>query len=57
MEQAIVLDEYDVVAIPNEGVWIADDDGNAWHVGGPYEHASDGNKLVADYRSAVEETK
>lgn len=53
-DNAITLDNYEVVAIPGKGVWIADSDGNCWHVGGPHEDATEANKLVRDYREAVD---
>jgi hypothetical protein len=48
----VTLDEFDVVAIDGEGVFIVDDENNCWHVGGPYEPADEDNKLVRAYRNA-----
>lgn len=50
---AIPLDGFEVVAIPGEGVWVADQDGNCWHVGGPNPNVGEDNKLVRAYRRAV----
>lgn len=52
-EDVIPMDNYDVVAIRGEGVWIVDDSDNCWHVGGPHGDATPRNKLVADYRNAI----
>lgn len=54
VERFIPLEWFQPVAIPGEGVWLVDDEGNGWHVGGPYPEGQDDNKLKQAYRDAVE---
>jgi hypothetical protein len=51
----VVLEEFSVVAVRGKGVWIVDEDDNAWHVGGEFEAQTEDNKLVRAYRSAFDE--
>lgn len=52
-DDLIVLDGFDVVAVPDQGVWVVDDEGNCWHVGGPHNGDYEGNKLAQAYHEAV----
>jgi len=48
------LDSFHVVAIRGKGVWIADEGGNCWHVGGSFDGSQESNRLAAAYRDEFE---
>lgn len=48
----VTLGGFQVVAIRGQGVWVADDSGNCWHVGGPKPGHQQDNKLAQAYRGA-----
>jgi len=46
-----VLQEYDVVAIDGEGIYVTDGD-SCWQIGGHVDDPSD--KLQRDYKQSIE---
>lgn len=53
--ETVLLDDFQVVAVRGEGIWVTDSGGNAWHLGGPHEDASTSHKLARTYRNAFDE--